>query len=70
VKVFLEKVTSDKLENFIRPFIERRIYKCLTISRDENIPVYFQRTKAGTLHLEDQLYLNDDNAEPVFRFST
>ncbi|MDP3002005.1 MAG: DEAD/DEAH box helicase [Bacteroidales bacterium] len=69
VKVFLEKVTSDKLENFIRPFIERRIYKCLTISRDENIPVYFQRTKAGTLHLEDQLYLSDDNAEPVFRFT-
>jgi SNF2 family DNA or RNA helicase len=69
VKIFLEKVTPDKLENFIRPFIEKRIYKCITISRDENIPVYFQKTKAGTLHSEDRLYLNGDNAVPVFRFT-
>ena len=68
VKEFLGKVTSDKLEKFIRPYIERRIYKCLSISRDENIPVYFQRTKADTLHSEDRLYLSGDNAEPVFRF--
>ncbi len=35
VKEFREKVTSDKLEKFIRPYIERRIYKCFTIARDE-----------------------------------
>jgi SNF2 family DNA or RNA helicase len=68
VKEFLEKVTKEKVENFIRPFIERRINKCLTISRDENIPVYYQRKKSATLHPEDQLYLSGENAEPVFRF--
>ncbi|MCJ7448799.1 MAG: DEAD/DEAH box helicase [Bacteroidales bacterium] len=68
VKEFLEKVTPDKLEKFIRPYIEKRIYKCLTISRDENIPVFFQRSKADTLHSEDRLYLSGDNAVPVFRF--
>jgi len=68
VKEFLEKVNSEKVENFIRPYIERRIYKCLTISRDENISVYFQRTKAATLHSEDRLLLSGDNAVPVFRF--
>ena len=68
VKEFLEKVTPDKLEKFIRPYIERRIYKCLTISRDENIPVYFQRERMDTLHSEDRLYLSGDNAVPVFRF--
>jgi SNF2 family DNA or RNA helicase len=68
VKEFLEKLTPDKLDNFIRPYIERRLYKCFSISRDENIPVYFQKTKTGTLHSEDQLCLSEDNAEPVFRF--
>jgi len=69
VKEFLEKVTSDKIETFVRPYIERRIHKCLTISRDENIPVYFQKKKAGTLHTEDRLDLSGGNAEPVFRFA-
>jgi SNF2 family DNA or RNA helicase len=68
VKEFLENITPEKLEKFIRPYIERRIYKCFSISRDENIPVYFQKTKAGTLHAEDLLYLSEENAEPVFRF--
>ena len=69
VKEFLEKVTSDKLDKFIRPYIERRIYKCFTISRDENIPVYFQRSKADMLHSEDRLFLSEHNAVPVFRFT-
>jgi SNF2 family DNA or RNA helicase len=68
VKDFLEKVTPEKRETFIRPFIERKIYKCLIISRDENIPVYYQKTKAAALHSEDLLFLNGEKAEPVFRF--
>jgi SNF2 family DNA or RNA helicase len=68
VKEFLEKITPEKQECFIRPYIERRLYKCFTIARDENIPLYFQKTKAETLHTEDQLFMCEDNAEPVFRF--
>ena len=33
VKDFLEKVTSENTENFIRPYIERRLYKCFTIAQ-------------------------------------
>ena len=68
VKEFLEKITSEKREDFIRPYIEKRLFKCFTIARDENVPVYFQKTKAGTLHSEDQLIVSEDNAEPIFRF--
>ena len=57
VKDFLEKVTKEKTEEFIRPYIEKRIYKCLSMSRDENIPVCYQKTKSGTLHSEDRLIL-------------
>ena len=69
VKEFLGKITSEKLDTFIRPYIERRLYKCFTIARDENIPLYFQKKKTETLHSEDQLISCEDNAEPVFRFT-
>ncbi|MEI6049808.1 MAG: DEAD/DEAH box helicase [Bacteroidota bacterium] len=69
VKEFLRNVTPEKIEKFIRPCIERRIYKCFTISRDENIPVYYQKTKDAALHSEDLLHLSGDNAIPVFRFA-
>ena len=68
VKEFLANVDPDKIEKFIRPYIERRLYNCFIISRYENIPVFYLRTKSTTLHLEDQLSLNEDNALPVFRF--
>ena len=68
VKEFTEKLTCVNLEKFIRPYIERRIYKCISISRDESIPVYFQRSRIDTLHSEDLLDLVDSDAKPVFRF--
>jgi SNF2 family DNA or RNA helicase len=68
VKDFLEKVDEEKIENFIRPYIERRLYKCITVARDENIPVCYQKTKTATLHLEDKLKIFEENAVPVFRF--
>lgn len=69
VKDFLEKVTREKIERFIRPYIERRIYKCLTIARNENIPVFQRRHKSITLHSEDLLIPAQENATPVFRFT-
>jgi len=69
VKEFLEKVTNEKIEKFIRPFIERRIFKCMAISRDENIPVCYLKTKSATIHSEDRLMLSADQAAPVFRFN-
>jgi SNF2 family DNA or RNA helicase len=68
VKEFTEKLTGVNLEKFIRPYIERRIYKCISISRDESIPVYYQKSKIDTLHSEDLLELVDSDAKPVFRF--
>ncbi len=68
VKEFLEKVTPEKTEKFIRPYLERRIYKCLVIARNENLPVYYRRIKTASLHPDDSLTLLPDNASPVFRF--
>ncbi len=68
VKEFTEKVPIEKVEKFIRPYIEKRLYKCFLLSRNENIPIYYQRTKSASLHPEDRLILNGDKAVPVFRF--
>jgi len=69
VKDFLSKITPDKIETFIRPYIERRIYKCLSLSRDEGIPVYYQKSKTSSLHREDQLTIYPDYAMPLFSFN-
>jgi SNF2 family DNA or RNA helicase len=69
VKDFLINTTSEKIENFIKPYIERRLYKCFNIVKDESIPVYYQKTKSAAIHSEDILSLNDEKAEPVFRFT-
>jgi hypothetical protein len=68
VKDFLVNTTRDKIDTFIRPYIERRIYKCFAIARDENIPVYYQKTKTSTIHSEDRLSVAEEMAKPVFRF--
>ncbi|HEX2969059.1 MAG TPA: DEAD/DEAH box helicase [Bacteroidales bacterium] len=68
VKEFTEKVTPDKIEKFIRPYIERRVFKCLTIAINEDIPVYFRRIKTATLHSDDRLILASEHAFPVFNF--
>jgi SNF2 family DNA or RNA helicase len=69
VKEFLQKVTQEKIDNSIRPYIESHIHKCLAIARDEAIPVFLRKSKINTMHLEDQLFISGDTAHPVFRFT-
>ena len=68
VKAFVESLTSEKNEKFIRPYIERRIGKCLEIARDEGLPLFRQKSDIKTLHEEDRLNMAVEYAKPVFRF--
>jgi superfamily II DNA or RNA helicase len=68
VKDFTSTVDQEKIEKFIRPYIETRLFKSFIIARDEEIPVFLQRTKLSTLHRKDQLILSSEDARPVFRF--
>ena len=68
VKEFIQNVTAERIDKFIRPYIESRLFKCFSIARDEAIPCYLQRTKLNTLHADDQLILSSETAKPVFRF--
>lgn len=68
VKEFLENLTPGKIEEHIRPYIEKRIYKCLEIARNEAIPVFYQKSEIKSFHKEDIMKFEPYNALPVFRF--
>ncbi len=68
VKEFLQNVKSEKIDKFIRPYIESRLFKCFTIARDEAVLCYLLMTKLNTLHAEDLMILNGESAKPLFRF--
>ena len=68
VKEFVNSITSEKIDKFIRPYIESRLFKCFAIARDEQVPLFLQRPKLCTLHGEDQLILSSEAAQPVFHF--
>jgi superfamily II DNA or RNA helicase len=68
VKEFLEKITDNEFENLIKPYIESKIYSCLNIAGNEEIPLFLQRTRISNLHNEDRLVINPIPARPVFSF--
>jgi len=68
VKEFLENVTKDKIDKFIRPYIESRLKKCFSIIKDEGTLCFISRSHSNIVHPEDQLEIMANSAIPVFRF--
>jgi len=68
VREFLENVTPEKTEKYIRPYIEKRMYKCLATARDEGVPVFLMKAGIRTIHAEDRLEISSSQAYPLFRF--
>lgn len=68
VKDFLEIVSPEKIDRFIRPYIERRLKKCFSISRDEDVLCFARRPNSNIVHPGDQLELVEKAARPVFMF--
>ncbi len=68
LREFLENIDGKKIREHIRPYIEKRIYKCLEIARNESVPVFWQKSDLKTFHREDLLQFDQGDAFPVFRF--
>ncbi|MCU0366736.1 MAG: hypothetical protein MUC30_05920 [Bacteroidales bacterium] len=68
VKEFLDNVAESEFGSLIKPYIESRICQCLQIALIEEIPVYLQKTGISSLHYEDRLTINPEEAKPAFRF--
>ena len=68
IKEFLENVNQEKIDKFIRPYIENRLRRCYFLLRDIGTPCFISRLHSNIVHPEDQLEFVAEPAIPVFRF--
>ena len=68
VKDFLENVTQEKIDKFIRPYIENRLRRCYFLLRDEGTLCFISRSHSNIVHPEDRLQFVPEPAIPLFRF--
>jgi len=69
VKKFIENLPAEKTERIIRPYIEAKMYKVLSIIRDEGIPLLHQKIRTTNFHVDDLITVTQGEAEGIFRFS-
>jgi hypothetical protein len=75
---FIAKLKKDYVDEFIRPYIEKRLVKCTDLLQDMNISLYFKEKPSYiftenpcTIIINNKLYNFDDiNSKNCFRFST
>jgi hypothetical protein len=66
---FREKITPEKVEQYIRPVIESAHRKITDIIRAENIPVYFRENiKTRNLHDSNRIFVSPADADVIFNF--
>jgi len=65
---FTEKIDDKRFQNHIKPYIERKLYKCFEIISNNNIVTYRQKTGTSNLHEDDILNISDHPYQPVFLF--
>lgn len=65
---FLASVDENLYERQIRPYVERRILRCLEILAGNDILLYLKK-QHNNIYETDRILLNDDTAEAVFNFN-
>lgn len=68
VKEFHEKVETSKIEQHIRPYIEKRLASIFNILVNENIKVFSRDKSRSNIFEEDFLTFENDTAEAIFSF--
>ncbi len=64
---FHSQLTAEDIQNKIRPFIEKRIQKCIELIIAEQIPLYF-KLLTGNIHQSDKITVEQEPASVVFNF--
>jgi len=67
-KEFLDSVDRDSIQLYVRPFIERQIYKALEIARDNRFRVFVKDKSNRNIFPEDFIRIEKHPADPVFIF--
>jgi len=68
LKEFLKVVPQENIDNFIRPFIEKRLTRILEILRKTNIKVFLREKSRANVFDEDFLEIRQNNANAIFFF--
>ena len=68
VKIFQEKVTPEKVDKFIRPYIEKRIARIFDILKDSRIRIFEREKSRNNIFEEDFLEIIGEPAEPIFNY--
>ena len=64
---FHNQLTKEDIINKVRPFIEKRLLKCIELITTENIPLYF-KLLTGNIHQSDKIKVEQEPASVVFNF--
>ncbi|HJX71555.1 MAG TPA: SNF2-related protein, partial [Bacteroidales bacterium] len=64
---FLASVDNELLTMQIRPYIEKRLIRCMEILQDSEIPL-FRKDEMKNIHESDRITLVGDTVESVFNF--
>lgn len=65
-KEYLQKITEPEVQDNIRPYIEKSLYKIIEILKQSEIPVFFKSDNYNTLYAEDRLVIHTKPSEAVF----
>lgn len=68
LKDFLQTVDNDLIEKQIRPFIERRIHKCLEMLKNSEYRIFEAEGKKTAIYAEDELKIRKNAAKTIFNF--
>jgi superfamily II DNA or RNA helicase len=68
VQDFLNGISDELFQKQIRPYIEKRIVRCLDLIIQGNIPLFY-KDSPKQIYLTDRIKIEPQSAEAVFNFS-
>lgn len=68
VKEFMDRMDPSMLEDHIRPFIERVLFRILEIARENRILLFLREKSARNVFPDDFVQIGKEEAEPLFSF--
>ena len=64
---FLSSVDENLYERQLRPYVERRLLRCMDVLSGSDIPVYLKKLH-NNIYETDRIWLQDETADVVFNF--
>jgi len=67
-KDFFDTLSDELIQTQIRPYVERKIVKCLEILRKNPVRIFHKLDKTNHIYLDDEIKFFPKHAEAIFNF--